>query len=100
MSIDVYRESPGKFDSRTLNRKTLNRWTGRIRMLSAAGERIVWQHHVVRIERMDCRIESADHASAFGCSAMWCFRMWGLNIIVVNPSPIAALGVKSPHVQF
>ena len=29
MSFECYRESPGKFDSRTLNRKTLNRWTGR-----------------------------------------------------------------------
>ena len=29
MSIEFYRESPGKSDSRTLNRKTLTRWTGR-----------------------------------------------------------------------
>ena len=29
MSVALYRESPGKFDSRTLNRKTLDRWTGR-----------------------------------------------------------------------
>ena len=29
MSVESYRESPGKFDSRTLNRKTRNRWTGR-----------------------------------------------------------------------
>ena len=29
MSVECYRESPRKFDSRTLNRKTLNRWTGR-----------------------------------------------------------------------
>ena len=29
MSVEFYRESPGKFDSRTLKRKTLNRWTGR-----------------------------------------------------------------------
>ena len=29
MSLEFYRESPGKFDSRTLNRTTLNRWTGR-----------------------------------------------------------------------
>ena len=29
MSVEFYRESPGKFDSWTLNRKTLNRWTGR-----------------------------------------------------------------------
>ena len=31
MSVESYRESPGKFDSRTLNRTTLNRWTGRMR---------------------------------------------------------------------
>ena len=30
MSVEFYRGSPGKFDSRTLNRKTLSRWTGRI----------------------------------------------------------------------
>ena len=29
MSVQFYRESPGKFDSRTLSRKTLSRWTGR-----------------------------------------------------------------------
>ena len=29
MSVEFYRESPGKFDSRTLSRETLNRWTGR-----------------------------------------------------------------------
>ena len=29
MSVESYRESPGKFDSRTLSTKTLNRWTGR-----------------------------------------------------------------------
>ena len=29
MSVEFYRESPGKFDSRTLNRKTLNKWPGR-----------------------------------------------------------------------
>ena len=28
-SVEFDRESPGKFDSRTLYRKTLNRWTGR-----------------------------------------------------------------------
>ena len=31
MSVEFYRESPGKFDSRTLSRKTLNRWTGRMK---------------------------------------------------------------------
>ena len=30
MSVEFYRESPGKFDSRTLSRTTLNRWTGRM----------------------------------------------------------------------
>ena len=29
MSVESYRGSPGKFASRTLNRKTLDRWTGR-----------------------------------------------------------------------
>ena len=31
MSVEFDRESPGKFDSRALNRKTLNRWAGRRR---------------------------------------------------------------------
>ena len=30
MSVEFYRESPAKFDSRTLIRKPLDRWTGRI----------------------------------------------------------------------
>ena len=29
MSVQFYRESPGKFDSRTLSREILSRWTGR-----------------------------------------------------------------------
>ena len=29
MSVEFDRVSPGKFDPRTLNRKTLDRWTGR-----------------------------------------------------------------------
>ena len=29
MSVEFYRGSPGKFDSRTLSRETLRRWTGR-----------------------------------------------------------------------
>ena len=29
MSVEFDRGSPGEFDSRTLSRKTLNRWTGR-----------------------------------------------------------------------
>ena len=33
MSVKFYRGSPGKFDSRTLNRITLNRWTGRTKQL-------------------------------------------------------------------
>ena len=33
MSVEFYRESPGKFGSRTLNRKTLSRWTGRTTLI-------------------------------------------------------------------
>ena len=33
MSVEFDRGSPGSFDSRTLYRKTLNRWTGRIRAM-------------------------------------------------------------------
>ena len=29
MSVEFHRESHGKFDSRTLRRETLSRWTGR-----------------------------------------------------------------------
>ena len=36
MSMESYRESPGKFDSRTLSRKTLSRWTGRILLMKTA----------------------------------------------------------------
>ena len=36
MSVELDREPPGKFDSRTLNRKTLNRWTGRIRKIEVS----------------------------------------------------------------
>ena len=36
MSVEFDRGSPGKFDSRTLNRKTLNRWTGRTAADTAA----------------------------------------------------------------
>ena len=35
MSVESYRESPGKFDSRTLSRETLSRWTGRIQIQTA-----------------------------------------------------------------
>ena len=34
MSVEFYREPPGKFDSRTLSRETLCRWTGRISTLT------------------------------------------------------------------
>ena len=43
MSVESYRESPGKFDSRTLNRKTLNRWTGRT-LIRQAVHPIGWRH--------------------------------------------------------
>ena len=40
MSDEFYRQSPGKLDSRTLNRKTLNRWTGRTGDCSAPDSRL------------------------------------------------------------
>ena len=39
MSVEFYRESAGKFDSRTLSRETLSRWTRRIRRSRALGIR-------------------------------------------------------------
>ena len=36
----------------------------------------------------------------FVCSGTWCFRMWRFSILVLNPSPMSASGVKSPHLQF
>ena len=38
MSVEFYRESPGKLDSRTLSRKTLSRWTGRIFLVWDSGK--------------------------------------------------------------
>ena len=32
----------------------------------------------------------------FACSGMWSFRMWGFKMLVLNPSLISGLGVKSP----
>ena len=37
MPVEFDRGSPGKLDSRTLNRKTLNRWTGRNNMSGHLG---------------------------------------------------------------
>ena len=34
MPVEFDRESPGKFDSRTLNRTTLSRWTGRVTIIT------------------------------------------------------------------
>ena len=34
------------------------------------------------------------------CSEIWSFRMWDFKILVKNPSPISALGVKSRCLQF
>ena len=44
MPVEFDRGSPGKFDSRTLNRKTLNRWTGR--MMTTRGKRDAKCRHV------------------------------------------------------
>ena len=51
MSFEFHRESPRKFDSRTLNRKTLNRWTGRtnIAWLKLSGNSLVWEFHRLKL---------------------------------------------------
>ena len=43
MPVEFDRGSPGKFDSRTLSRKTLNRWTGRS-LRSAPPKRLILLH--------------------------------------------------------
>ena len=52
MSVECYRESPGMFDSRTLNRTTLNRWTGRMALEKsydrAEGEQLWALGHLTR----------------------------------------------------
>ena len=45
MSVEFDRESPAKFDSRTLNRETLSRWTGRSCSDSIVGGIIVNSPH-------------------------------------------------------
>ena len=45
MSVEFYRGSPGKFDSRTLSRKTLSRWTGRTASFVAYALRRVKDEH-------------------------------------------------------
>ena len=53
-----------------------------------------------------CRIRtaalfsSAEAGTKLGCSGMSRFRIFGLKQIVQTPSPITALGVKAPHLQF
>ena len=49
MSVEFYRGSPGKFDSRTLSRETLSRWTGRTRCakrsaVTVAVVTVCWLH--------------------------------------------------------
>ena len=41
MSVEFYRESTGKFDSRPLSRETLSRWTGRMIYIMLASIAIV-----------------------------------------------------------
>ena len=44
MSVSFYGESPGKFDSRTLSRKTLSSWTGRTMLYN-----VILHNDIVRI---------------------------------------------------
>ena len=77
---EVQREFPGKIESKNLSRDNLSREIGRTIGRGNPGA-----------QRMG--------AGALGCSGMWCFRMWGFKLLVLNPSPISALGVKSPHLS-
>ena len=48
MPVEFDRGSPGKFDSRTLNRKTLNRWTGR-KASSKSGSTVYFTYTVADV---------------------------------------------------
>ena len=48
MSVEFYRESPGKFGSRTLSRKTLSRWTGRKNNIDYGRKTITIKHHSLK----------------------------------------------------
>ena len=44
MSVEFDRGSPGKFDSRTLSRETLSRWTGRIH-INENNDRFIYYYY-------------------------------------------------------
>ena len=48
MSVEFYRESPGKFDSRTLNRKTLKRWTRRNCIIETSASGLLVSNVLIR----------------------------------------------------
>ena len=56
MSVEFYRGSPGKFDSRTLSRKTLSRWTGRIWRRHLASRRICHVCHMLAHVAICCHV--------------------------------------------
>ena len=37
---------------------------------------------------------SNNNEPRFGCSGMWCLRMWGLNIICHRPSKVEGVGTS------
>ena len=51
LNLWFYRESPGKFDSRTLSRETLNRWIGRSSSARAPGVQVA-QHEAGALMRV------------------------------------------------
>ena len=57
MSVEMYRESPGKFDSMTLNRTTLSRWTGR--SYTAAEERGDLLREAGAAKHLEARVRAA-----------------------------------------
>ena len=52
MSVEFDRESPEKFDSRTLSRETLSRWTGRKQWTTVTWNKhgITWRGHGMSME--------------------------------------------------
>ena len=70
----------------------------------------LWRAQGFRGRQLTARVAPPDGTSPphrrftrklrFGCSGIWCFRMWCFKKIVLNSSPISALEVKSPYLQF
>ena len=54
MSVEFDRESPGEIDSKTLNRKTLSRWTGRNSDWMDSMYKLLSTHHDTGLSHCNC----------------------------------------------